>query len=60
MAVAIQQSKDNTKVSAKILRCSCPHEFQDKEYGKGSRVHNPIKGPSAVRFRCTVCGKERD
>ena len=39
-----------------ILRCDCKHEFQDKQYGKGRRVHTTNeKG----RFRCTVCGKEK-
>ena len=36
-----------------ILPCSCKHEYQDKEYEKGHRVHNScVKG-----YRCTVCGE---
>lgn len=42
--------------STKILRCSCKHKFQDKEYGKGRRVHNKTVGD---KWRCTACGKER-
>ena len=40
----------------KIMRCTCKHEFQDKEYGKGMRVFNPMK--ISGRYRCTVCGRE--
>ena len=35
-----------------IRRCSCSHEYQDKKYGKGNRVHNP----GAKGYKCTVCG----
>ncbi len=35
-----------------ILKCSCQHEYQDKVYGKGMRVHTKCnKG-----HRCTICG----
>ena len=50
-----------------ILSCTCQHEFHDKTYGKGKRVMNPTKKgvsnkllDTAVTFRCTICGKERD
>lgn len=37
-----------------VKNCSCMHEYQDKKYGKGKRIHNvTIKGTTA---RCTVCG----
>lgn len=39
-----------------ILKCTCSHEFQDRTYGKGNRVHNEQKGASA---RCTVCGNSK-
>lgn len=41
-----------------ILRCNCIHEYQDKKYGLGNRVHN-LSGnkPSAS---CTVCGSKKD
>jgi len=43
-------------MSTIVLNCSCQHEFQDKEYGKGRRLFSlKIKGGKA---KCTVCGKE--
>lgn len=45
-----------------ILRCTCKHDFQDKTYGSGMRVHNPCppKGKTDdPKYRCTVCGAER-
>lgn len=37
--------------------CDCKHEFQDKKYGEGIRLHTVnAKGD---KFRCTVCGKEK-
>jgi hypothetical protein len=37
-------------------RCTCVHEFQDKRYGKGMRVHNKMdKG-----WNCTVCGNSNN
>jgi hypothetical protein len=40
-----------------IRRCSCKHEYQDKRYGKGRRVHNKVENESAHggKWRCTVC-----
>lgn len=36
-----------------VKKCNCKHDFQDKEYGQGQRVHNlSQKGES----KCTVCG----
>jgi len=41
-----------------VLRCTCSHAFQDKEYGYGMRVHNGCKsGTSGFGWRCTVCGE---
>lgn len=40
--------------SVRILECVCAHEFQDKRYGKGKRLHNPTK----EGYRCTVCKRE--
>ena len=38
-----------------VKQCKCNHEFQDKQYGKNSRLHNKTtKG-----YRCTVCGSEK-
>lgn len=50
-----------------ILSCSCKSVFQDREYGKGKRVHNEmnpirkgeIRLKNQSKFRCTVCGKEK-
>ena len=47
----------------KIHPCVCKHEFQDKEYGEGNRVHNSAPGSggkSPARYRCTVCGTTRE
>lgn len=42
-----------------IFQCSCKNEFQDKTYGKGNRVMNPMgKADKISGYRCTVCGKE--
>jgi len=38
--------------STKIIHCKCIHNFQDKQYGKGNRVHNMTKDDG---YRCTVC-----
>ena len=42
-----------------VLPCSCGHEFQDKEYGFGNRLHNRMfkDRRSSAKARCTVCGK---
>jgi len=41
-----------------IKQCDCVHEFQDKRYGKGMRVHTPTKSiKSGGAWRCTVCEK---
>jgi len=47
-------------MEAIIQKCSCEHEYQDKKYGKGRRVHNPTnkkQGEISV-VRCTVCSRE--
>jgi len=36
----------------KTINCNCKHPYQDKRYGKQSRVHNAADG----EWRCTVCG----
>ena len=40
-----------------IKRCTCNHEYQDKKYGKGNRVHNIGTGQNPPK-KCTVCGKK--
>ena len=50
------------KTTAKIIKCSCSHEFQDKEYGQTNRIHNKMKQLDGgnKQWRCTVCGKEKE
>ena len=41
-----------------IKQCDCKHEWQDKVYGNGKRVHNPTKKENKDgKWRCTVCLK---
>ena len=45
-----------------ILPCNCQSTFQDREHGKGMRVHNPCKlknTTSSKGWRCTVCSREK-
>ena len=44
-------------MATKILKCDCKHEFQDKQYGKGNRVHN--ESTKDKLWRCTICEKTR-
>jgi len=45
----------------KILPCNCKHEFQDKLYGKGMRVHNQMTKENKLGdWRCTSCGKPKE
>ena len=46
-------NKDFTKKEPKVLECVCEHPYQDKRYGKGKRLFNPMK----KGYRCTVCGR---
>lgn len=38
-----------------IINCTCSHEFQDREYGKGRRVGNKIDPLEKTKY--TVCGE---
>jgi len=42
-----------------ILPCTCYHEYQDKLYGTGNRVHNYARSVlnKGGGWRCTVCSK---
>ena len=51
MAKDEKSTKGVTQVG-KVLACSCSHEFQDRQLGKGNRYHTPAKDG----YRCTVCG----
>ena len=44
-------------MAAKLLPCHCPHEYQDKRYGRNIRVHNFAEKKRV--WRCTVCKTER-
>lgn len=46
-------------MSTEVLKCSCENKFQDKEYGKGYRVHNYMGNSKSQQYKlvkCTVCG----
>lgn len=46
-----------------IVVCTCKHEFQDAEYGKGRRVTTPCNTEQEKKnfvVRCTVCKKEHN
>jgi len=40
-----------------IKSCTCRHEYQDRKYGKGMRVHNKAisKTGRGNDWVCTVC-----
>jgi hypothetical protein len=52
---------DHTSLPAKILPCTCQHEYQDDTHGEAQRVHNPFKAViGKVGYRCTVCRRTKD
>lgn len=54
-------SRKELAMAVTIEKCTCPHEYQDKKYGKGMRVHN--KAPKVDKDkgrRCTVCGVSKN
>lgn len=42
-----------------VIKCSCKHDFQDKEFGQGNRLHNECGGKKINTYRCTVCRTEK-
>lgn len=43
-----------------ISKCNCSSEYQDKKYGKGNRVFNPMGQSRSVSkgiARCSVCSR---
>ncbi len=42
---------------AKVLKCSCQHEYQDKAHGLFQRVCNSISKGVKIAWKCTVCNK---
>jgi len=43
-----------------ILKCNCKHDYQDKRYGPGRRVHNLCVKGGKVAHRCTVCSNVKE
>lgn len=39
-----------------VAACACEHEYQDKKYGKGKRLHNVGDNGG---IKCTVCGVKK-
>lgn len=46
-------------MTIEIRKCTCEHDFQDKQYGKGNRVWNQTLKDKGTVYRCTVCTKEK-
>lgn len=60
MMSIIELKQRRNEMATQILKCECKHDYQDKRYGCGMRVHNalaPAKG--SQQWRCTVCEKVR-
>jgi hypothetical protein len=43
------------QATARILKCTCEHSYQDEKFGKGKRLHNKA-GKDSTSWRCTICG----
>lgn len=43
-----------------IMKCTCKHSQQDEMHGHGMRVHNQCAGKTNIKYRCTVCGSEKE
>lgn len=39
-------------MTAKVVKCTCKHEYQDKLYGAGNRVANEMR---SGQLKCSVC-----
>ena len=48
------------RYSTRILKCNCENPQQDRIYGRGRPLHNPMLSRNAGfrGYRCTVCFKE--
>jgi len=44
-----------------IAKCNCKHDWQDRKYGKGKRVHTEASGKKSgtKKISCTVCGSQK-
>jgi hypothetical protein len=45
------------KKATSVRGCTCVHEYQDKKYGPGMRVHNLAAKDNG--WVCTVCGAKK-
>jgi hypothetical protein len=50
-----KESKPKAASGGMVLTCKCVHDYQDRTYGKGRRLHTERKSG----YRCTVCGNLR-
>lgn len=41
---------------SKLIKCTCKHDFQDKQYGKQQRLANINEKEDSAT--CTVCGNK--
>jgi hypothetical protein len=59
---AAARAEVKPRVEIPVLRRGDAVAFQDATYGKGMRVHNPLKRKpkEGQRGRCSVCGTIRD
>jgi len=57
--MAVKEKKSESAQRTKVTSCSCENKSQDEMYGKGNRVFNKAGGKGAVKWRCTVCGKDK-
>jgi len=48
-------AKDMGGTGSAVKRCHCSHKFQDKNFGKGRRLHTK----TAKGWRCTVCANNK-
>jgi len=47
-----------TVAPCRVIPCICDHDYQDRRYGPGKRVHNPAKPKGGgTTWRCTVCAR---
>jgi hypothetical protein len=47
----------------KLMQCKCKHSFQNEQFGKSVRAHNPCtKKPTPQKpgYKCTVCGSIKE
>ena len=50
-------------IPTRISYCRCKSVWQDRRYGEGLRVFNYAPGSKGVkpdRYRCVVCGAEKE